>query len=162
MDDQQRAPVGGDVAHLVDDLDAAEALLDAYISAGGALVIDCSGNDSSSGYKLDGYVFLDTNILRAELTSESEIAPEDVREEYSFSSFVYGEESWYGDTYIPVASHPDLHVYAYVEDTLLLAMETRGEGRILWMGYNYVFHAFENKNTSEALLLREAVADILS
>ncbi len=144
------------------DRKAAEALLQDYLASGGTLVIDCSGNDASSGYKLDGYVFLDTNIIRAELTSESEIAPENVREEYAFSSFVYGDGSWYGDTYIPVASQPDLHVYAYVEDTPLLAMETRGEGRILWVGYNYVFHAFDNKNTSEALLLQEAFSDILS
>jgi hypothetical protein len=44
---------------------------------------------------------------------------------------------------------------------MLLAMETRGEGRILWIGYNYVFHAFDNKNTSEARLLQEAFEDIL-
>jgi 4-amino-4-deoxy-L-arabinose transferase-like glycosyltransferase len=142
------------------DLSKAEALLDAYVASGGTLVVDCSGNDASFGYKLDGYVFLDTNIIRAELTSESVIDPEDVREEYTFSSFVYGDGSWYGDTYLPVAAQPDLHVYAYVEDTMLMAMETRGEGRILWIGYNYVFHAFDNKNTSEARLLQEAFEDI--
>ena len=62
--------------------------------------------------------------------------------------------AWYGADYAPLPGTEDLEVLATVGGRPAVAVRHLGEGRIYWIGYNLVWHAFMTQNRDEQALIR--------
>jgi len=136
------------------DSDDTELLLRQYTEQGGTVFIDCSGNLDDPVFSLNYVQFFDMLIYRNDLPAYSQIVFNDTPTQYGFSTFSYGDASWYGATYTPVWSSASIETVATVNDEILVAIESIGDGEIVWMGYNIVYHAFLYDNPSEMEFLQ--------
>ena len=147
-----------------------EAILEEYVRNGGVIVIDASANLGSPPYNLVDTIMFDTVITRRALGENAaiEVMPDfaalhpDVAT-VAASPFVdETDAAWYGADYAPLPGTPDLEVLATVGGRPAVAIRRLGEGRIYWVGYNLVWHAFMTENADEQALIRavfdEAIA----
>jgi len=137
------------------DFDTMESILYSYVSSGGTLIIDCSHNLDDSVYSLNNEHFLTMFIDRVGLDGNEEVLFSNTTEPYSLSPFVYGSNLWYGASYSTVAQEiSDITTYATLDEYPLAIIETVGDGKILWLGHNFVFHTFLSDNDSEKKFLQ--------
>lgn len=135
----------------------AEYLLRDYVSSGGRIIIDCTGNNGFMPYNLDGDTFLDIFITRKALskTPSISISPKLTNFKPTFSPFLSDGSTWRGMTYQPIEPDTKLKVLATADNSTLIAEQRIGQGKVIWVGYNLVWHAFIKENKSERKLIKE-------
>ena len=131
------------------DASHAEDLLQEYVDDGGTLIIDCSGNFSDPVYSLNYKQFFDMMVIREELPMNSDININQNGNNFQFSSFADESSEWYGATYEPIDGGIDLDIVATANSNILAAIESYGNGKILWLGFNPIFHSFLSENEFE-------------
>lgn len=136
------------------DAKKAEDLLLDYVDRGGVLIIDCSGNLDDPLYSLNYKQFFNMMVSREGLSLYSEIEYYSSPEIYYFSPFGNNDSKWYGTTYEPINGENNIEIVATVNEDILAMIESYGDGKILWMGFNMLFHAFVNDNPSEMAFIQ--------
>ncbi|CDG64942.1 putative membrane protein [Methanobacterium sp. MB1] len=134
------------------DQEKAEELLIQYVESGGTLVIDASGNLEGSFYNLDNTEFLDIIITRKSLQANPKIEPDNVK----FSPFLSDGATWYGAHYEPT-NQSQIQPIVTADGNILIGEQKIGKGRIIWIGYNLVWHAFHLENPQEKALIQSAI-----
>jgi hypothetical protein len=148
-----------------------EAELVEYVENGGTLVIDASANIGTMATELGDTVMFDTVIRSGEVAgADSQIAvASDFAERHpevaqvEAAPFVdEGGGAWRGAKYQPLPGSEPLDVIATLGNEPAIAMRRVGEGRVYWIGYNLVWHAFITENADERRLIEAVFADALS
>ena len=134
------------------DQEKAEELLMQYVESGGTLVIDASGNLEGTFYNLDNAEFLHTIITRKSLPENPVVQPESVK----FSPFLADGQPWYGANYESTGENK-IQPLVTANNQTLIGVQNIGEGRIIWIGYNLVWHAFHLDNPDEKALIQEVI-----
>jgi len=148
---------------------AGEAALLEYLDRGGVVVIDASGNLGKGPFELENTVMFETVMQRAALDTDAQIdagerleaidpALDDV-DAAPFADIDGGP--WYGAAYTPLPGTEDLEVLATAGGKPLVAMRRVGEGRVYWIGYNLVWHAFITDSADEQALIAAVFKDAL-
>lgn len=134
------------------DQEKAEELLMKYVESGGTLVIDASGNMEGTFYSLDNSEFLHTIITRKLLPENPKIEPNSV----NFSPFQEDGQPWYGADYQSTGDNK-IEPLVTANGRTLIGVQKIGKGRIIWIGYNFVWHAFHTDNKDEMRLIQESI-----
>lgn len=138
-------------------IETAEALLREYLNGGGTIIIDTSGNSGSISFDLSSSTFLGATIIKEELPPKPTIW---ITESYDlargvdpskFSPFLTEQGGvWTGSAYRQAATSTGgrIEKLAGVNGKTLIGLQQYRKGRIIWIGYNLIFHAsyYENKN----------------
>lgn len=130
----------------------AEQLLTEYVESGGTLIIDASGNLEGMYYNLDNGVFLNTSITKKSLPANPQIQPESI----NFSPFLSDGDTWYGANYESTGENK-IQPLITANNQTLIGVQKIGKGRIIWIGYNFVWHAFHMENQDEMELIQESI-----
>lgn len=146
-----------------------EAALLEYVRDGGSVVIDASANLGELPYDLADTVMFDTVIRRASVPQDADITVGSALVErhprlarMRAAPFVdEGGGSWYGADYAPLPGSPDLEVLASVNGRPAVALRRIGRGRVYFIGYNLVWHAFLTENEDEQELIRAVFEEAL-
>jgi hypothetical protein len=69
--------------------------------------------------------------------------------------------TWYGADYAPLPGSPELEVLATVGGRPAVALRRIGAGRVYWIGYNLVWHAYLTGNEDERALISAVFAEAL-
>jgi hypothetical protein len=138
-----------------------EAALLAYLERGGSVVIDASGNLGELPYDLADTVVFDTVIRREALPERAtiQLSPAfaarhpglDPIQASPFIDETGGE--WFGAAYEALPGSAGLTVLATVDGRPLVATRTVGAGRVYWIAYNFMWHAFITENAAERALI---------
>lgn len=141
------------------NIEDAEKLVREYVSAGGTVVIDASGNSGLSFYNLNDSSFLGTAVYKKSLTTNSRISIERGHNGFAgninpgkFSKFADEfNEPWSGSTYRQgkTPAGQTITNLALADKTTLVGIQKIGRGRVIWIGYNLIFHSFWYKNGEE-------------
>ena len=134
------------------DQEKAEELLLKYVESGGTLVIDVSGNMEGTFYSLDNSEFLHTIITRKRLPENPRVEPESVK----LSPFLEDGQPWYGADYQSTGENK-IEPLVTANGRTLIGVQKIGKGRIIWIGYNFVWHAFHTDNPDEMRLIQESI-----
>ncbi|MCC7560780.1 MAG: glycosyltransferase family 39 protein [Methanobacterium sp.] len=134
------------------DQETAEELLMEYVESGGTLVIDASGNLEGTFYNLDNSEFLHTIITRKSLPGNPKVEPESVK----LSPFLADGQPWYGANY-ESTNQNKIEPLVTVNNQTLIGVQKVGKGKIIWIGYNFVWHAFHTDNNDEMGLIQETI-----
>ncbi len=144
------------------NIETAENILLSYARQGGTIVVDMSGNNGLGFYDLSNADFLGTVIRTRELPRTPAISfPSNTGFEKGvdvskFARFIAEDGApWFGDAYgesrVPSSN---LKPLVDINKDMLFAEQRVGKGRIIWIAYNFSFHAFLYKSTAEKQLLR--------
>lgn len=144
------------------DRAAAENTLSQYLEDGGTFIVDVSGNLSAPAFSLADTAFFDTVVRREELPRNAvvEVTPEMLRTAPTLPDTISTEwlsedgSAWFGADYKPLRPAGDRTVLATVAGRPLVVEQRVGEGRVLWVAYNLVWHAFVTENPQEMALVR--------
>jgi hypothetical protein len=141
------------------DRKAAESLLREYVESGGRLIVDASGNKLSMPYNLEGDTFLGVSVVRRQLPAEPEVKFTDGFRvsDLDFRPFLSGGRSWYGMTYENLDKDVPFRVLATANGQTLIAEQKMGRGKVIWLGFNLVWHSFYKKNDAEQKLIQRLV-----
>lgn len=137
----------------------AEQLIRDYLNSGGTVIIDASGNLNGITYNLDNTIFLDTHITRKAMYTNPliEINPKIKNQELILSPFESEDGStWYGANYEPFGEDK-IENLVTADGKTLIGIQKVGKGRIIWIGYNLVWHAFITENKAERKLIEDLV-----
>lgn len=146
-----------------------EALLK-YVSDGGSIVLDASGNVGSLPYELGDTVMFDTVIRRREMPESAHVDLSSARfsanhpELADLENAPFVDETgggWFGADYEPLPGRPELEVIAQAAGRPVVALQRVGKGRVYWIGYNFVWHAFYSENEDERALIRAVFDEAL-
>ncbi|TET53005.1 MAG: hypothetical protein E3J54_05215, partial [Actinobacteria bacterium] len=136
----------------------AENLIKRYVTAGGTVIIDASRTLDGLTNNLNNAFFLDVQIQREPLPEKpkinisSSILARDVDESH-FSPFLTEEgEIWEGAAYKKINNKMEVLVRA--DNKILIAIQKIGNGKVIWVGYNMLFHSFYYENDNEKQLVR--------
>ncbi len=134
----------------------AEFLLKSYVKSGGSIIIEASGNNGSMPYNLEGDTFLGVSVFREALPAKPVIKfnPKLSVSELNFSPFLSNSQPWYGMTYENLDKETPFTVLATADEHTLIAEQRIDRGRIIWIGFNLVWHSFNKKNKEEQELLQ--------
>lgn len=138
----------------------AQNLLTQYLKSGGKILIDLSANLDGYNYNLQGQSFLGVVAEGKALSGLPEIAisPELGLKRVKFSPFVCEERGeWYGADYLTLTGEIKLKKLVKTDGKVLVAEQKIGKGRIYWIGYNLVWHAFIKENKDERQLIQRLV-----
>lgn len=102
-------------------------------------------------YNLDEAVFLNTSISKKSLPVNPKIQPA-----LNFSPFLSDGETWYGAHYEPT-SQSQIQPLVTADGNILIGEQKIGKGRIIWIGYNLVWHAFHLENPEEKVLIQSVI-----
>ncbi|MBN2847468.1 MAG: glycosyltransferase family 39 protein [Coriobacteriia bacterium] len=152
------------------DRTAGEAALYEYVAEGGSIVVDASANLGNGPFNLQDTVMFETVMRRAPLDPGAtiQVGAELVAIQPDLGSiraarFVDADGGrWFGADYTALPGNSDLRTLATVGDRPLIAVQEVGEGRVYWIGYNLVWHAFTNENAAEQDLITAVFADALA
>ncbi|RJS49574.1 MAG: hypothetical protein CIT03_01925 [Methanobacterium sp.] len=136
----------------------AENLIIDYAKSGGTVVIDLSGNLDGIYYGLDNGIFLDMLVQRKSIKAQPEIwiNPDIESSNVSFSPFLSDGATWYGANYEPFRENKIENIVT-ADGKTLIGIQKVGKGRIIWIGYNLVWHAFITENKDEKKLIEDLV-----
>lgn len=134
-----------------------ENLLMEYAENGGTVVIDASDNLDGVYYNLEDSVFLNTMITRKSLQPYPNIwiNPQLGNQTVNFSPFLSDGQIWYGANY--QSMNRSIENLVTVNGNTLIGVQNVGKGKIIWIGYNFVWHAFHLENTNEMGLIQQAL-----
>lgn len=152
------------------DRAAGEAALGEHLRSGGTVVIDASANLGKLPYELGDTVMFDTVIKRGSVAKDATIAVEPAfaaahPEVGSVSPSPFVNEdggSWYGAEYSELPGSGPLVVLATLGGKPAIAVRRVGRGRVYWIGYNLVWHAFLTDNDDEGRLVRAVFDDAVT
>lgn len=139
------------------DRKKAESLLADYIRGGGRIIIDATGNTASGvQYNLESDNFLKVAILRKSLPANPKIqmVSELEADHAKFSPFLSDGDVWYGATYTVIKGESSIRNLATAENDTLIGEQRIGKGKVYWLGYNLVWHAFHLKNKDEEKVIQ--------
>lgn len=147
-----------------------EAALATYLRQGGSVVIDASRNIGELPYELGDTVIFDTVVKRGLVPRRSRIAVAPSFAEAHPDIGTIGETpfenengaGWYGAEYSELPGTAPLEVLASVNGKPAVAVRRVGKGRVYWIGYNMVWHAFLTENRSESRLMRAVFDDAIT
>ncbi len=142
----------------------AQDLLFQYLKGGGRVLIDLSANLGGLNYNLDGQSFLGVVAERKALSASPKITinPEVGVKRVKFSPFVSeGGGEWYGANYLALPGETSLKKLVEADGKILVAVQKIGKGKIYWIGYNLVWHAFIKENEEERKLIQRLVETAL-
>lgn len=142
----------------------AQDLILNYASSGGTVVIDTSNNLDGIYYNLNSTIFLDMVITRQSLSPNPKIwINPDLNETAEFAPFLSDGQTWYGAHYKPMGNNTIENIVT-VDGNTLVGVQRVGEGKIIWMGYNFVWHAFHLESKEESRLIQKilGVDDVVS
>jgi hypothetical protein len=143
------------------NIDAAIALLRAYSDRGGTILIDMSGNNGSGFFDLSDADFLGTAVRTRSLPANPKVSfpasttlAKDVNTG-KFSHFLTEDGSpWFGAAYgestVPSTAFKPL---VRINKDSLIGEQKLGRGKIVWLAYNFCFHAFLYQNKDEQKLV---------
>ncbi len=151
------------------DRAAGEAELVEYVENGGALVIDASANLGTMANDLGDTVMFDTVIRRGDVPPDATLhVTGDFAERHpgiaDLEAAPFVDESggaWHGAQYEPLPGADPLEVLVSVGGKPAVAMRRAGQGRVYWIGYNLVWHAFITENAGEQRLIEAVFEDAL-
>ena len=113
------------------------------------------GNMQENAYALDKRILFGVTMMRKPFVRDPLISLDPrIAGAYDFSPFVSEGATWYAMTYLPsngVAFEP----LAMAGNNILVAEQSLGEGKIVWLGGNIVYHAFVTYNLSERAFVRD-------
>lgn len=136
----------------------AEAMLASYLEDGGTVIVDATANVTGVGtlYNLDDQDFLGIKIQKKALSRNPSITLKSAlqSEPVVFSPFTTGRSTWIGATYQGSREHT-LKPLATADGNVLIGEQKIGKGKVYWIGYNLVWHAFETDNREEQRLLQK-------
>ena len=142
-----------------DDYAAMEQLLATYVEQGGTLFVGGCGNMRENAYSLDKRILFGVTMMRKPFVRDPRITLDPrIAGAYDFSPFVSEGGTWYAMTYLPgdgVAFEP----LAMAGNNILVAEQRLGEGKVVWLGGNIVYHAFVTYNLSERAFVRDVFLD---
>jgi 4-amino-4-deoxy-L-arabinose transferase-like glycosyltransferase len=142
------------------DRENTENLLRSYVNSGGTLVIDASGNMDGVTYNLGDSIFLDTHITRQEANPYPTIwiSPQ-LGSNIEFSPFISDDGGiWYGASYeSSLLNGTKIENLATLNGNTLIGVQKIGKGKIIWIGYNLVWHAFHFNNSDEKELIQNVL-----
>lgn len=141
-------------------LQEAQKLLLDYLKDGGSLIVDLSANLGGFAYNLEGRSFLGVVAERKALKGKviARLAPELGGNEVSFSPFVSEEGGeWHGASYWVVPGSGRMKSLVEADGKSLISLQQVGKGRIYWIGYNLIWHAFLKENLEERRLIQNLV-----
>jgi hypothetical protein len=150
---------------------AAETELTEYVEDGGALVVDASANIGTMSNDLGDTVMFDTVIRRGDVSSDAGFTVQDefaerhpeIAEGIEAAPFIdEGGGSWHGARYEPLPGAEPLEVLVSLNGRPAVALRRVGEGRVYFVGYNLVWHAFLTESESEHALIEAIFDDALS
>lgn len=135
----------------------AELLLREYVSSGGTVIIDTSGNNGTMPYNLEGDTFLGVSITRKALPVRPviRISPDFPLSAPDFRPFLSDGETWYGMTYQNLDTETPFEVLATANGDTLIAKQRLGRGKVIWIGFNLLWHSFYKKGKSEQKFIKE-------
>lgn len=136
----------------------AEELILNYAKSGGIVVIDASSNLEGIYYNLDNSIFLNTRITKKSLSynPDLQINPEILNQTISFSPFTSDGQTWYGANYESIGDNKIENLVTANGNTLI-GVQKVGNGKIIWVGYNFVWHAYHLENIQEKQLIQKAI-----
>jgi len=148
----------------------AENGLREYVESGGTLVIDASQNLNGLAYSVANTIMLDTVVRRKNPPADAVIqvdplfaAAHPALGSIDTSAFVDEEGGpWFGAVYEARPGLPALQTLATVGGAPAIQLQSLGKGRIYWIGYNLVWHAFLKENQSEVRLITAVLGDALA
>ncbi len=140
------------------DRDNAEKIIWEYAENGGTVVIDASGNMEGVMYNLDNTIFLNTTITRSSLSTNPKvwINHSYINGTYQFSPFLSEGMPWFGATYNSMGNNK-IEKVVTLDGNTLIGVQKVGKGKIIWIGYNFVWHAFFFKNEDEKKLIQQVL-----
>lgn len=141
-----------------DDRNNAEKIIWEYAENGGTVVIDASGNMEGVMYNLDNTIFLNTTITRSSLSTNPQlwISPAYINGTYQFSPFLSDGMPWFGATYNSMGNNK-MEKVVTLDGNTLIGVQKVGKGKIIWIGYNFVWHAFFYENNDEKKLIQQVL-----
>lgn len=131
-----------------------EELLLNYVKSGGTLIIDASGNLEGSYYNLDNTAFLNTVITKKSISTNPVMEPGNLTG--LFSPFVSDGQTWYGADY-ESSVDPRIEPLVTADGRTLIGVQRVGKGKIIWIGYNLVWHAFNSGNQNEMGVIQDSI-----
>lgn len=140
------------------NIEKAENVVRDYVKQGGTVVIDASGNSGKSAYDLNNGSFVGTSIVKKTLPRNASIwissehnLTQDVNSN-KFGPFIdeFGNP-WQGSTYqkVEYPDIPPIKDMAKADKKTLVGVQKYGKGKIVWIGFNLIFHAFYYENEDE-------------
>jgi len=147
-----------------------ESNLRSYVENGGSVVIDASRNLGELPYEMGDTVMFDTVIQRGTVASDAQVR---VEPDFAARHPAVGTidrtpfsnengEGWYGAEYSALPGTTDLDVLATVGGKPAIVMRRVGKGRVYWVGYNLVWHAFLTENPGERRLIGAVFDDAIA
>lgn len=135
-----------------------EKIIINYLSSGGNIIIDASGNVSTYHYNLNNTSFINMLIERKQIGTNSIINFKDdindgLKENIEFES----DGIWSGMSYRPINPNIKVNTLAKAGNSPLIIKQKVGKGNIYWIGYNFVWHAYLNKNKNERRLIENVL-----
>lgn len=152
------------------DRAAGEAELGRYLERGGSVVIDASRNIGALPYDLGNTVMFDTVMRRGLASQDAQVG---VSSEFARRHPEIGtiaptpfltetDEPWFGAEYSALPDTPELQVLATVGGKPAIVVRRVGKGKVYWIGYNLVWHAFLTENEGEGRIIRAVFADAVA
>jgi|GEM_PF-1864592 len=146
-----------------------ESALAAYVESGGSLVIDASRNLDGLAYQIGDTIMFDTVVRRDRLPADAGLrldpgfASRHGLDGVTAAPFVDETgRQWVGASYEARPGAPELETIAWLDNKPAIQVQRLGQGRVYWIGYNLVWHAFYTESGDEARLISavfdEAVA----
>ncbi|MEW6011296.1 MAG: glycosyltransferase family 39 protein [Euryarchaeota archaeon] len=136
----------------------AENLILDYAESGGTVVIDLSANLDGIYYGLDNAIFLDTLITRKVMNENPriEINPQ-INQTADFSPFKSEDGGvWVGANYESFGENK-IENLVTANGKTLIGIQKVGKGKIIWIGYNLIWHSFVYENTYEKQLIQDII-----
>jgi hypothetical protein len=143
--------------------DTANTLVVDYVKNGGTVVIDASGNSGQQNFALNNDNFLGVSIVKDTISRNPTVSArgnhKDLLKGVDLSKLgpFIGEDDdpWTGSVYESGPFYPGkLEKLLVADNKTLVGVQKIGKGKVIWIGYNLVFHAFIKENPNARRLVR--------
>jgi len=149
------------------DRGQAEQILGDYLSAGGTVVLDASGNLGGAAYPLLDTILFDTVIRRRETASRATLTASaafadrhpGLPSTAPGSWMDEGGDPWFGADYAAVPGTPGRETLLSLDGSPVVTLQRVGKGRIYWIGANLMWHAFKMGDARERALVQAVLSE---